>query len=110
MKYLYGKFPKNQIDKLCKSIRGSIFFLLLCVDPNTRDEYRGVDVGKNFDYIMLKLKGLNRLLVDRVEVIDIMSMLEAARIEYENPNFNFKIYRKLILDAGAEVERLKEGE
>ena len=110
MKHLYGDFSVKQIAKLRKSIRGSIFFLLVCVDPETKDEYLDVDVEKNFDYIIARLNGLNKLLIDRVEIVDIMSMLHSARLEYRNPNFDFKVYRKLILDAGAEVERLKEGE
>lgn len=110
MKHLYGNFSSKQIEKLRKSIRGSIFFLLVSVDPNTKDEYKDVDVENNFDYIINRLNRLNKLLIDRVELVDIMSMLHAARLEYQKPDFDFKVYRKLILDAGAEVERLKEGE
>lgn len=110
MKHLYGNFSKKQVDKLIKSIRGSIFFLLVSVDPETKDDYKDVDVDKNFDYIFNRLNGLNKLLIDRVELVDVMSMLHSARLEYQNPDFDFKVYRKLILDAGAEVIRLKEGE
>lgn len=110
MKHLYGNFSDKQIEKLRKSIRGSIFFLLVCVDPETKDKYKDVDVEKNFDYIITRLNNLNKLLIDRVEIIDVISMLHSARLEYRNPNFDFKVYRKLVLDAGAEVERLKEGD
>lgn len=110
MKHLYGNFSDKQIEKLRKSIRGSIFFLLVCVDPETKDKHKDVDVEKNFDYIITRLNNLNKLLIDRVEIIDVISMLHSARLEYRNPNFDFKVYRKLVLDAGAEVERLKEGD
>ena len=64
----------------------------------------------HFDYIITRLNNLNKLLIDRVEIIDVISMLHSARLEYRKSDFDFKVYRKLVLDAGAEVERLKEGD
>ena len=52
--------------------------------------------------------GLNKLLMDQPELVMVLSLLQAAMTEYNNPKFNFHIYRKLILDAGAEVDKLKE--
>jgi hypothetical protein len=37
-----------------------------------------------------------------------MSLLQAAMNEYNSLKFNFKTYRKLILDAGSEIDKLKE--
>ena len=108
MKHLYGEFTQNQITQTKKSLRGSIFFLLLCVDNNTSHEYKDVDVNKCFKGLLLKLGGMNQLLMNPPELVTVMSLLQAAMIEYNNPEFNFKTYRKLILDAGAEVDNLKE--
>lgn len=108
MKHLYGEFTQNQIAETKKSLRGSIFFLLLCVDKKTAHEYEDVDVNKCFDGLLLKLGGMNELLLNQPELVTVMSLLQAARQEYAKPRFNFFKYRKLILDAGAEVERLKE--
>ena len=108
MKHLYGEFTQNQIAQVKKSLRGSIFFLLLCVDNKTAHEYEGIDVNKSFEGLLLKLGGMNELLKNPPELVTVMSLLQAALMEYNNPEFNFKIYRKLILDAGAEVEKLKE--
>ena len=44
VKHLYGEFSDNQIKDTKKSMRGSIFFLLLCVDPDTSESYKDVDV------------------------------------------------------------------
>ena len=49
MKHLYGEFSENQIAQTKKSLRGSIFFLLLCVDPKTSWEYKDVDVNQCFN-------------------------------------------------------------
>ena len=108
MKHLYGEFTQNQIAQAKKSLRGSIFFLLLCVDCKTAHEYKDVDINKSFNGLPLKIGGMNQLLMNQPELVTVMSLLQAAMTEYNNPEFNFHIYRKLILDAGAEVEKLKE--
>lgn len=108
MKHLYGEFTSDQISQTKKSLRGSIFFLLLCVDKKTADEYKDVDVKKCFKGLLLKLGGLNEVLMTPPELVTVISLLQAALMEYEKPKFEFQTYRKLILDAGAEVDKLKE--
>lgn len=110
IEHLYGTFSSSQIAQAKQSLRGSIFFLLLCVDPNTCKEYPNVDVLKCFNGLMLKIGGLNSLLQEQPELVNILSLLEAAKNEYTKINFDFSVYRKLILDAGAEVLRLKDGD
>jgi hypothetical protein len=108
MKHLYGEFSENQISQTKKSLRGTIFFLLLCVDPKTSWEYKDVDVNKCFISLLYKMGGLNKLLFEPVEIVTAMSLLQAALDELNSSEFNFGIYRKLILDAGAEIEKLRE--
>lgn len=108
MKHMYGEFTQNQIAETKRSIRGSIYFLLLCVDPETSFNYPGVDINKTFDNLLYKLDGFNALLLYQRNIVDIMSLLKEAQIIYNTPGYDFKVYRKLILDAGAEVLRLKE--
>lgn len=108
MQHLYGEFTNNQIEQTKKSLRGSIFFLLLCVDNKTSHEYKDVDINKCFKGLLLKLGGMNHLLMNPPELVTVMSLLQAAMIEYNSPEFEFRTYRKLILDAGAEVDKLKE--
>lgn len=110
MKYMYGDFTANQISETKKSLRGSIFFLLLCVDPKTSNEYKDVDVNKCFDGLLLKMGGMNELLLCPPELVTTMSLLRAAMSEFNSPTYKFKTYRKLILDAGAEVDKIREGE
>ena len=108
MKHLYGEFTRDQIVQVKKSLRGSIFFLLLCVDKDTASEYENIDVNRSFQGLLLKIGGMNELLMNQPELVTVLSLLQAAMIEYNSPEFNFQTYRKLILDAGAEVDRLKE--
>lgn len=108
MKHLYGEFTREQIVQTKKSLRSSIFFLLLCVDKNTASEYKDVDVNKSFNGLLLKIGGMNDLFMNPPELVTVLSLLQSAMNEYNNPKFNFQTYRKLILDAGAEVDRLGE--
>ena len=109
-KSLYGKFNEKQIAQVIKSLRGSIFFLLLCVDRKTSHEYENVDVNKCFDGLLLKLGGMNDLLMNQPEIVTTMSLLLAAKKEFNKDRLNFYKYRKLILDAGSEIKKiLKDG-
>lgn len=110
VKNLYGEFTQSQIAETKKSLRGSIFFLLLCVDKRTAQDYENIDVNKCFEGLLLKLGGLNDLLMNQPEIVTTMSLLQAAKREYNKDRLNFYRYRKLILDAGSEIEKLKEGD
>ena len=108
MKHLYGEFTQKQIQQTKTSLRKSIFFLLVCVDKTTTPIEEEIDVNKSFQGLLLKLGGLNKLFMEQPELVTVMSLLQAAMDEYNSPTFNFQTYRKLILDAGAEVAKLKE--
>jgi len=104
----YGEFDSNQIEQTKKYMRKQIYFLLLYVDPNTKDEYPNVNVESAFNNILTKISGMNELLFYPAEIVVVLSLLEQALIEFKNPDFSFSVYRKLILDAGNEVLKIKE--
>lgn len=102
------KISAEQIATEKQQLRKNIFFLLLIVDPNTKRQYEYVDVNKVFDSVLNKLGGLNELLHHPIEIVNIVEMVLSAQREYHSPAFKFKAYRKLILDAGCEVLKIKE--
>ena len=109
MEHKYGwSFSQQQMVNAKNDLRGKIFFLLLCVDPKTKSEYQNIDVEKAFDSLLRNLDGYNVLFNCPVEIVRIMCLLEAALDEYKKPNFQFGVYRKLVLDAGSEVLQIKE--
>lgn len=110
MTYKYGEFSNNQISETKEYIRKRIFFLLLIVDPKTKEEYKNVDVFQAFDCELRKIGGLNNILFEPPELVRVLSLLEAALIEFSSPNFSWTKYRKLVLDAGNEVLKIKEVE
>jgi len=106
VKHKYGTFDQSQINKAKEKLRKQIFFLLLIADPATADNYE-VDVEAAFKNIQNILDGYNSLTGYPREVVVVASLLEKALLNYQD-NFNFQIYRKLILDAGREVLNIKE--
>ena len=110
MKTKYGNYSSDQIRSTKLFIRKSIYFLLLYVDPRTRDEYPDIDVKKAFQSLQTRLNGLNSILLEPIELVETMSLLESAYMEYNSECFDFKKYRKLILDAGSKIMKVKEGD
>lgn len=104
----YGSYSSQQIRSVKHSLQKAIFFLLLYVDPNTRGEYPDVDVDEAFQSLLYRINGLNSLLLEPPELVETMSYLETARQMLNEDFFDFHAYRKLILDAGAQI--MKGGE
>lgn len=109
MKTKYGEYSSTQISSIKRSFQKSIFFLLLYLDPATRDNYPNVDINEAFKSLQLRLNGLNSILLEPPELVKTMSYLESA-LQVYNGDFDFMRYRKLILDAGAEIMKIKEVE
>ena len=110
MEHKYGTFTAKQISFTKKHLRKQIFFLLLCTDPQTKEEYSFVNLDDAFNGLLYKLGGLNSILGEPQELVDVISLIEAAMLEYKKPIFNFKIYRHLLLDAGRLVNTIKDGD
>lgn len=106
----YGSYSSTQINSTKQTIRKAIFFLLLYVDPQTCQEYPDINVVDAFRSLQYKLDGLNSILLEPPELVETMSLLESALEEYQSKNFDFRKYRKLILDAGSEIMKVKEGD
>lgn len=104
----YGEFSSAQISSTKLSLRKSIFFLLLYVDPETKSSYQDVDVENAFYSLQLRLNGLNSILLEPPELVTVMSLIESALQEYKKPKLNFRVFRKLILDAGSEIMKIRE--
>ena len=108
MKYKYGEYGNKQMQDLKESIRKQIFFLLLIVDPKTREEYTNVDVNAAFDSLLRSLGGLNQLLGEPIELVNVMMLVQAAWTEYNSPDYKYSNYRRLVLAAGSDVLKIKE--
>jgi len=109
IRHKYGEFADMQFHEAKEYIRKKIFFLLLVAeDLETRDKFPNVDLGQAHANIMYKLSGLNSILGEPREMVTVLSTLEKANNLILENEFDFKLYRKLILEAGAEVSKICE--
>lgn len=106
MEYLYGEFSREQFEKQRKSLHDAMFWLLLYKDPTTCEQYKDVDFSYYFDSLMGRIGGLNELLRRPPELITLLSYLEAAYLESQKTPFNYKLYRKFVLDAHGELDKI----
>lgn len=107
MDTIYGHFDDQQFEDYKVKLHKDLFWLLLYKDPKTKDKFINVDFDKYFINLMLRIDGLNEILSYPVEIITIMSLLQAARDESrKGADFDYQSYRKLILDAHHEVDKI----
>ena len=59
--YKYGECPIEQIQNLKTQMRKRIFFLLLCVDKDTKEKYRNIDVVSAIENLIVEFNGLNEI-------------------------------------------------
>lgn len=106
MQHSYGYFDDGQMENYKTKLHKDVFWLLLYKDPEKINDFRNVDYEKYFNSLMLKINGLNSLLSYPVEIVEMMSVLEAALLETRRENFNFRTYRKLIFDAHSLIDKI----
>ena len=110
METLYGEFGSEQLIAYREKLHKKLFWLLLYKDPKTKDEYNYVDFDKYFNGLMGEIDGLNEVLRQPPELVEMMSILQAAYNESTSQNFNYREYRKRVLDAHSVLDKLDFGE
>lgn len=80
-------------------LQNAVFWCLLYKDPKNAEKYEHVDVHSYFKALMLRVGGLSSLLNDPPALVTLQSLLQAACEELTKSEFDWPIYRKLILDA-----------
>lgn len=103
------RFTSEQIENEKKLLRKKIFYLLLVVDPKTANEHSNVDIEAAFEDLFSDLDGLNEIFSYPVEMVNVAKKLAKALKEFKSSDFDFKKYRKLVLDAGSEVTKIGGG-
>ena len=102
----YGEFADKQISEIKEILRKRIFFLLLVAeDLETKTKFPKVNLEQANTTLLWRISGLNDLLGEPPELVTVLSLLEEAKNSITE-NFDFAKYRKLILDAGAEVMKI----
>lgn len=103
------RFTCEQIKTEKRLLQKKVFYLLLIVDPATTEQYPDVDVEAAFEDIFSDLDGLNEIFGYPIEMVNIAKKLAKALKEFRSPDFEYRRYRKFILDAGSEVLKIGGG-
>lgn len=112
MCYLYGEFSDRQVKITANLLHSKIHKLLLYKDKNISETLFNTDEEFNNYFInfLIYLGGLNKLLDEPEQMMILMSILQAAYNETQNKDFNYKLFRKLILDAHGLIKSMFEEE
>lgn len=96
----YGKFTDNQFVEFKKRLHSIIHWLLIYEDTSSPI------LESYFDVVQNKLAGLNSLLNFPSQIVEMMSLVESAKIEYQDKFHNHKKYRKIILDIHDLIDKI----
>lgn len=105
----YGDLNEEQLDRYREKLHKKLFWLLLYKDPETKDDFEYVDFDSYFSTLMRELNGLNALLLYPAGLPELLSVLQAAYDESTKQLFNYRVYRKLVLDSHALLDRINWG-
>lgn len=101
IKHKYGEVTSKQIESYKTKLRKKLFWLIIYKDENTNKDYKNVDVESYQINLMKQMDGFNSIMNYPSDMVDVMSILEAALIELCKDNFDFNTYKKLVFDAGS---------
>ena len=106
MKTLYGSLTQEQFQKYKDKLHSKIFWLILYKDPETNGQFEYVDYDKYFISLMDEINGLNDILMQPPEIVELMSVLQAAYNQTKEQEFVYSKYRKYVLDAHAILDKM----
>lgn len=109
IQHKYGSFTESQIDEYKNKLHKKIHWLLLYKDPNVQQDEE-VNFQQYYFWLMKSISGFNSLLRYPNEIVELLSVLQEARHETYKEDFDFGIFRKLILDAHSIVDRIGESQ
>lgn len=102
MRYTYGNYPDYQIHGYKKKIHSLIHWLLIYKEENQSI------LNRYFETVQYKLDGFNELMLYPEPMIEIMNLVESARLEFNKSNCNHENYRRIILDIHSLIDKLPE--
>lgn len=106
METIYGALSEEQFEEYKKQMHKKVHFLLQKMDSKVEDKFPEVKYDQYYKNLMFKFVGLNKLLGEPKVMVDLLTTLEASYVEVQKDEFDFKTFRKLILDAHSLIDRI----
>lgn len=105
MKSRYGEYTDEQFNTYKSKLHSMIHWLLIYKEENKTDVLRGY-----FDTVQRKLQGLNTLLNNPVEIVELSVAVECAKNEFDKgDSCDYTVYRKFIFNAHSLIDKIEEG-
>ena len=110
MQYLYGEFSDEQITRTINTMHNEIHKLLLHKDKKITEIIFDSedDFLTYFTALLYRFGGLNKLLGEPYEMVALMSTLQAAYSEVTGEKFDYKKFRKEILDSHGYIKSISK--
>ncbi len=110
MEYLYGTFSNKQITEAARLMHNDVHKLLLYKDKKIEEIIFNTeeDFFNYYDNLLFKFGGLNELLGEPDQMVMLMSTLQAALDDIQSDHYNYKTFRKAILDSHGYIKAMFE--
>ncbi len=110
MQYLYGEFTDKQINEAVKQMHNDIHKLLLYKDNKITEQIFNSDEDfiNYFNNLLFRFGGLNELLGEPKQMVSLMSTLQGAYDEVTGDVFEYKVFRRAILDCHGYIKSFFE--
>lgn len=92
MKYKYGNYPGKQFHDYKKRLHSLVHWLLIYAENDKKY------LSSYFSTVQYKLDGLNELINYPTQLIEIMNLIESAKLLYFSEAYTHEKYRKIVLD------------
>lgn len=111
MQYIYGEFTDKQISEAVRVMHNDIHKLLLYKDNKIEEKIFNTeeDFVTYFTNLLFRFGGLNELLGEPDQMVALMSTLQAAYDEVLSDHFNYRVFRRAILDSHGYIKAMFEG-
>lgn len=111
MEYKYSEFTCKQISELSRLMHNDVHKLLLYKDKKVEEEIFKTDEDFffYFENLLFRFAALNELLGEKIEMVQLIISLYTAYKEASKSKYDYRIYRKAILDSHGYIDRIFEG-
>lgn len=110
MEHKYGSFTPSQMANYKQDLHRKVHWMLIYKDSKCNQDYLSVDVNQYIISVLIQLNGLNSILNYPSSFVTLMSLIEGARLELFKEKFDYKLYRKILLQVHALIDKLPESD
>lgn len=104
MKFKYGEFSDKQISCFSSHLHSMIHWLLVYAEEGDKS------LPNYFEKLQIKLAGINNLFDTNGDMVQLMALIESAKLIYVTEPFDWRQYRKMILDAHSVIDHFEDSE